>query len=854
MFKLSRLYSHKKKKLIYLAGNYLKLAVKIKDQITDEVSLKSIYLKKMYPSTNNSLLQILYSDPTFYKEMLANDFVLDIVNELWVYKYYYTYNIFLTSTSFKNLRGNLIFSDPQTNNDFFSFRSNKIHDSFNLSSNSNLNYSLNNLNQEESDAMKLKKMRLLDLCNPFYFIEITNNYDYRLTNHIFSFNFWANSPAYKVFIEALIYAIFFIVIFQNLYQIFRIRRIFESFPSQILILIDGFVGLLYGYPVTNELLMSMKPWMEANNVTDPKIAFYYASKQTTRCGVMLMFVPEFKPQCTLYEYAANNIWSLSDFFFMCQYFFYFTFLGSVLEFVYCVIVTKKIKITLKMILDLIITIANIFVQYTYYTKVYNHHAIIRDNILPSYNEIEKTMLFFSFLMWIKFFVYLKLTKSFGYLIKIIEIMIKELIYFLIIFAITILAFSILAADLFQDSNQKFVDFEISVRSFLQITYGEVFFDGFSSNETLGSIMIVIFSVITIVILLNLLVAILSNSYFIISQRSNVENASILYENYLIRKPDKFYSSLIALPPPLNGLTVIFVPFLIIFKSSLLNKILLMLGYSTYFLVYTSLYFIINVLILIPLCWVKYVLFIFLNVVIPARNVRSIMFLLLWMVFGLIKLFYLFFTNDLIHFFKSSFYSSSNRDSLDEITLKEISLIKEKATILLEKMEYISHRDFCEILKEDLETLNQNLFTENDNALSFFNFSEENFSKKFLLSKIFHDYTSQIFPEKINLRKRKKLHKELDIDKMQVFSFLKQFQGVDGNIMLKKLLGTIQILKFCKKFTMHKLNLKQERKLVSKIQIVDMSGVEKIVLGLIAQTLEAKEFLEEFSFKKKNDIF
>lgn len=802
----------------------------------------------MYPSPSLSMLQILYSNTHFYKDLLTADIVSNIVNELWIFKHYYTFNFLSTSTAFKNLKGDLIIRNS-VNNDFF--LSSKKTASSGLKSVDELSIISN---KEEFQVMKFMKMREMDFTKPFSYITKTTSFDYKMTNHIFSFAFWTKSPAYKVFLEAVLYVVIFVIIFQNLYQIFRVRRIFESFPTQILVLIDGFVGLLYGYPVTIELIKSIQPWMIEHNVTDPRVAFYYASKQTTRCGVMLMFVPSFASQCDVYEFAANNIWSLSDKFFIYQYFFYFSFLGSIFEFIYAIIVTKKVNITFKMVLDLIITGANIYVQYNYYLKVYGHHAIIRDNILVHYNEIEKTMLFFLFLMWIKFFVYLKLTKSFGYILKIIEIMIKELVFFLIIFAIVILAFALLTYDLLDHSHPRFASFELSIRTLLEITYGQIFFDGFTSNQTIAAFLITIFSIITMVVLLNILVAILSNTYQTINQRSTLENASILYENYLLRKPDKYHSALLALPPPFNMVTAIFSPFLIFFKSYKLNQISLLIGFSIYIIPSIFLFLSANLIIMIPLCWLKYVFFIFINMVLRQRSIRSIIYWLFWILFGFFKLLYLFLINDLICFAKSIFHYSSNHDKMDEISFKEVKLIKEKAKTLLTQNKFVLHKDFCESIRNELDSLNQNVIT--DNVDSFFGLEEENLSKKYLLSKIFQGYSNNLYPEKRNENKVKHLLKELEIDKMEVFSLIKQFEGVNGKIMLARLIGIIEMTKFCKKFTMNKLNQKQEEKIVNHIQIVDILAVEKVVLGILSQKLKNCEIQEEFpkrreKFKKKS---
>lgn len=63
-------------------------------------------------------------------------------------------------------------------------------------------------------------------------------------------------------------------------------------------------------------------------------------------------------------------------------------------------------------------------------------------------------------------------------------------------------------------------------------------------------------------MINLLIAILTKTYSEITERSNVEYALILYEEYRISKLDKDYSLLIAFPPPLNAFSVVLMPLLL----------------------------------------------------------------------------------------------------------------------------------------------------------------------------------------------------------------------------------------------------------------------------------------------------
>jgi hypothetical protein len=72
--------------------------------------------------------------------------------------------------------------------------------------------------------------------------------------------------------------------------------------------------------------------------------------------------------------------------------------------------------------------------------------------------------------------------------------------------------------------------------------------------------------------MNLLIAILSNTYSIISRRLKLELAAILFESYKDKRIDIYYSSIIMFPVPFNMISFIFVPFIIILKNQNLYKL------------------------------------------------------------------------------------------------------------------------------------------------------------------------------------------------------------------------------------------------------------------------------------------
>ena len=851
-----------------IAQNYLNLAVLIKEQIHDELFIKTIYIYKFYPS-HLTLLQILYRNRSFYAPLLQNELISDLVGDLWYCDYYSTTNIFNTSSAFQNLKGTLIILENINTTNITAQPTNSplgyspsLKPSNSLSANkvtpmSPELMSAAQLNPAliDENALKLTALQQIDLRNPFHFIRRSNFFDYKFTNHIFSFFFWQKSPAYRVIIEALLYVIFFILIIQNCFELFRLRRVFESFPSDILLLIDGFVGLSKGIAPPNEIFVIMQPWMLKHNTTNPMVPLYYASQQPTFCSIMIMFVPEFQSQCDIFDEARLQFWSSADAFVILQSFFLFTLIGTFLELVYGYIILKKWQITFKIFSDLVISFTSLYVLIIYYTRIFIKSLIVRDHMLENYIIVEQVMLVFTFLMWIKFFIYLKLTKTFGYVIKIIEIMIFDLMNFMIIFVLILMAFSLIIYDLLSQSHKNFNSFADTVQTLLLITYGQVFYDGFTQDETLGSMLITIFSFINIIILLNLLVAMLNNTYKTIHDRSNLENANIFYLNYLARKPDKYKSALISFAPPLNLYILPFFPLILWKKSSRLNYYICLIGFTMFVVVYISIYFSMSLAIVIPCCWIKYIFSIYFNVIKRSNKRESYALWFMWIFGGFFYLVYLLITHDIIMFFQSIYNKSPYKDRLDEITIEEINLIKKTCLNLSNSKQFVTHNEFCNAIRDDLAVLNkttrkyqmvQNWDTPNTS-------SNPNYSSKLLKNsflKLFSDQKEEPLPSsgRANRNLEKKMKQNIEIDKMEVFSLIKQYTGVNGNIMLNRLTLLLDMLKYCKKFHLVKSTRMKVWKLVNCAQIVDILAVEKAVLGILATNMKS---LEQYEIVMKN---
>jgi hypothetical protein len=80
------------------------------------------------------------------------------------------------------------------------------------------------------------------------------------------------------------------------------------------------------------------------------------------------------------------------------------------------------------------------------------------------NELEILIAVSLFIMFIKLIFFLKLTKKFGVIIRIIELCFYDLLNFLLILFIEVLAFVFVFFILFEDNNTNFGDIWLTLSS------------------------------------------------------------------------------------------------------------------------------------------------------------------------------------------------------------------------------------------------------------------------------------------------------------------------------------------------------------------------------------------------------
>lgn len=116
--------------------------------------------------------------------------------------------------------------------------------------------------------------------------------------------------------------------------------------------------------------------------------------------------------------------------------------------------------------------------------------------------------------WLRMFLMLKLTKTFGPLIKIIYVMMRELMIFLVLWGIQLFIFSCIGILIFS-SVPEYEGFMNVLILFFQSALGIwdfSIYNNFNLGAQFGQGFHLVFIVLNMVLLVNLIIAILSETY------------------------------------------------------------------------------------------------------------------------------------------------------------------------------------------------------------------------------------------------------------------------------------------------------------------------------------------------------
>eukprot|EP00347_Sterkiella_histriomuscorum_P018923 403343649 len=261
-------------------------------------------------------------------------------------------------------------------------------------------------------------------------------------------------------------------------------------------------------------------------------------------------------------------------------------------------------------------------------QVFVHNAVeeVSENIF----KFDILLAVHTSFLWMKVMLLLKLTRSFGPLLKIIEHMVHDFIYFCIIWGINLIFFTFLGMLLFSEI-ELFKSFQNTLIMLIQSSLGQwdlTMYDDLSFGEIFGKIYHLVFLIVNLVMLLNLMIAILSTTF------TNMHQLKLaLYYDEIIEaipqyKYDKVYGSLICSIPPFN---ILMLPTSIIYffikdkdKLARINSFLVKIAFAPKILLITPIFIAGNVLFL-PFAYLATVSYLFKQLFSKRKQIQQQVF-------------------------------------------------------------------------------------------------------------------------------------------------------------------------------------------------------------------------------------
>jgi hypothetical protein len=185
-------------------------------------------------------------------------------------------------------------------------------------------------------------------------------------------------------------------------------------------------------------------------------------------------------------------------------------------------------------------------------------------------------------IWIRLMSVLITSKRFGPLLRMIYLMAFQVINFFAIYVCLGLCSAAVFTAMFNKTNVRFADFSTSIRTLFAASLANFDLESFTDHIALGGIMHCIYLLIAFVMLLNLLIALLSNVYSELIVRVDSEHRAVVISYYDRLYWNVHYGFLIFLPPPFTFVTLLFCPAFILKKDTRrLNDVLCKIFYFVY---------------------------------------------------------------------------------------------------------------------------------------------------------------------------------------------------------------------------------------------------------------------------------
>lgn len=620
--------------------------------VCDANECEIILFKITFPSSQK-LIDILFSEKEFFLEILTDEIILRAMKNSIKPKFQYDYNLLAASSCFLMLKSSFLDYEIEFDPDKEINLQNFLYRPENVSSFMSL-LSFSEVHKYENHKKIL---------NFFNFLKKTQLKTIQKNNHIYQFETFVRSIFFRNYLDFFFYVIGFIYIFASFNILIAINfdnisEILEIFSSDYVVPNIYINSTAQTYNFT-ELSSNFNPLNDYyKNICINN--FYYRFNQTKNFD-HYKFMNDILSLCSSFT-ENKDLYAAQDGNFTVACFFSLLFgLRFLLTFVYQYKNKTKVifdKDSIEEIIIALTTIVLLFLQQ-------NLFSFPVDSLNLIFNSIRHCCCFIIFLFWIRLIGFVDLIQSLAVRIEIIRNMIFDLMSFFIILIFVLFCFATTSYLLFNRTvfaNSSFTDI---VFSLLGASFANFNLNISDPYSIAFSILLVFFMFFVAIILFNLLIAILSNTYCKMIERGNMEYGHILYKTKRNKKYNKNYGGLILFPSPINFLLYFSLFNYLLSNNQRINNLIVKIGYS-FILILFTLVFIITHLVLIPASWLK----VFYDIIFLKYRLNKaekkpklmIIFLhfIIWLIGGILYLVLLFFVNDLPLFFESAYKFCDNK--------------------------------------------------------------------------------------------------------------------------------------------------------------------------------------------------
>ena len=714
IIELLRLLSRKKRsqslRILNLSAKLLELTMIYLKEV-NEISILHHILCKSFMKNQKKLkiLDIFMGDPLFYKEILATDFMTNILKNQLSAGFQYDFNLLVASTSYQYLSAG------------FSLR----HDSRKKIANF-ANSAENAEKRKESFASY--SIKIVD-GNVFNYIRKPEISDTNLTNHLYSYLMFTRNINLRLFIAFVFFSVTTALLYNDIYLASQLSSNVSNVNKDI---INYMADFTLPSKYKEQILVNLAILPEIDRKTNVLYQKYIVKSTAWSNPYSKLSIKEVNPEeiCHILFIVLTNTQEMSEYIEECV-----LSAASFMQF------SNDLSTFIAVVCLILIISSEIYVSKVYmhlkgYSPAYfSLRAVIYELsfmfaivLLVFMVRLQNSFNGFSIVDWIWdisfinlllncqlvflmliFFFYLSNLEKFGRIVKMIVLVIQQLSKFFFVLAITLLYAALVFYMIFSGELEEFHLFFDCIKIALEGFLGSFAFIEEEQGTAIYAyfVLFALYLLLCNAVFLNLIIAVLNNTYNKFHELGSIFQSLQIYEVNKTHGFDKRYSAMISSPPPFNFISIISGFFLITFRSEKLNDVLLKSSFYFFSFIPSCILFLLCNLALIPFAWVYILSLLVLNNYKTFDGFKyevngrvTITHMLGWCLGGLPYLMWNLFNNDLGVYARSCFINVDNRSLLKPISKTDWTILKKIAREYVRKGEKtVDSMDFSNNLIE-----------------------------------------------------------------------------------------------------------------------------------------------------------